>query len=83
MRRDVAPHRAHLLRTLANVGFACGIAAVAFGVPAVVGLPLAVVTYTLANRDLDRMGGRRLAPSGRHQQISESPDEKSQASDVR
>jgi hypothetical protein len=63
--RDVAPHRAHLLRTLANVGFACGGAAVAFGVPAVVGLPLAVVTYTLENRDLDRMGGRRLDPRGR------------------
>ena len=65
VRRDVAPHRAHLLRTLANVGFACGVAAVAFGVPAVVGLPLAVATYTLANRDLDRMASRRLDPRGR------------------
>jgi hypothetical protein len=65
VRRDVTPHRAHLLRTLANVGFSCGIAAVAFGVPAVVGLPLAVVTHTLANRDLDRMGCRRLDPRGR------------------
>jgi hypothetical protein len=65
VRRDVAPHRAHLLRTLANVSFACGVAAVAFGVPAVVGLPLAVVTYTLANRDLDRMGCRRPDPRGR------------------
>jgi hypothetical protein len=61
----VAPHRAHLLRTLANVSFACGVAAVAFGVPVVIGLPLAVVTYTLANRDLDRMGCRRLDPRGR------------------
>jgi hypothetical protein len=61
----VAPHRAHLLRALANGSFACGVPAVAFGVPAVVGLPLAVASYTLANRDLDRMGCRRLDPRGR------------------
>jgi hypothetical protein len=65
VRREVAPHRGTLLRGLAHVSFACGLAAVAFGVPAVVGLPLAVVTYTLANRDLDRMGYRRLDPRGR------------------
>jgi hypothetical protein len=61
----VAPHRAHLLRTLASVSLACGVAALLLGAPAVVGLPLAIVTYTLANRDLDRMGGRRLDPRGR------------------
>jgi hypothetical protein len=54
-----------LLRGLANLSLACGVAAVAFGVPAVVGLPLGVATYTLANRNLDRMGCRRLDPRGR------------------
>jgi hypothetical protein len=37
------------------------------GVPAVVGLPLAIVTCVLASRDLDRMGGGRLDSRGQAQ----------------
>jgi hypothetical protein len=61
----VAPHRAHLLRILANVSLACGLAALVLGAPAVVGLPLGLAVAVLADRDLERMGMGGMDPRGR------------------
>ena len=65
MRRDVAPHRAHLLRSLANVSLACGVAALVLGAPAVVGFPLGFAVAVLADRHLERMGNGGMDPRGR------------------
>jgi hypothetical protein len=72
VRRDVASHRAELLRWLANVSLACSVAALLLGAPAVVGVPLAVVTLVMADRDLEKMGGGQLDPRGRKETYAAS-----------
>jgi hypothetical protein len=65
VRRDVAPHRAELLCGLANVSLACGLAALVFGVPALVGVPLGLAASVQTSRDLERMATGTLDPQGR------------------
>ena len=54
-RRDVEPHRAGLLQWFATVSSIFGAASCALVVPLVVAIPLGIVTWSLAARDLARM----------------------------
>jgi hypothetical protein len=63
-RLDCEPHRGHLLKVGGAVAIWCGLYAVIFLLPALVGLPLGVVTAVLAARDLEMMRAGRMDPAG-------------------
>jgi hypothetical protein len=67
VRRDCAPHRGNLLGALGNVSLALGILAAVFVVPLAAGLPLGVLTASLAERDLTRMASGAMDPAGREE----------------
>jgi hypothetical protein len=54
-RRDSLPHRGPLLSTLGNVTLACGAASLCFGFSAVVGIPLGIAVWIMAQSDLNQM----------------------------
>jgi hypothetical protein len=55
IRRDNEPHRGPFLLLLGSVSLACGLLSLCLLAPAVIGLPLAVLAYALARRDLTLM----------------------------
>ncbi len=67
VRRDCVPHRGPTLLWLANAALLCGPLAFCLAVPGVIGLPLGVLAYVLAGRDLDKMRRGVMDPSGRKQ----------------
>jgi hypothetical protein len=69
MRRDCTPHRGNWLLLMTSVALVCGGAAFLFAVPAILGIPLGVVTVDMARRDLGRMAEGSLDPRGREQTI--------------
>jgi hypothetical protein len=64
-RRDVQPHRGHLLILLATVGRACAISAWLLCLPGPIGFGLGVLVWALARRDLREMAAGRVDPLGR------------------
>lgn len=67
VRRDCEPHRSSLLFLMARTSLVCGLLSLCLCFPALVGLPLAVLAYTLANRDLGRMEDGTMDPAGASQ----------------
>jgi hypothetical protein len=67
VRKDCEPHRGNLLGALGKLSLAVGVLAAALGAPLVVGLPLGLLTVTLAERDLGRIGAGAMDPRGREQ----------------
>ena len=67
VRRDSQPHRGDLLMLLGTASLVCGVLACLIFVTALVGLPLAAVTWRWAGRDLARMDAGLMDPAGRGQ----------------
>ena len=57
----------HLLGALGTLSLAVGVLAAVFVVPLVAGLPLGLLTVTLAERDLARMAAGAMDPRGREE----------------
>ena len=66
-RRDMAPHRGPLIANLGNLSLTLGILALCAGVTALVGLPLGIVAWVMANGDLDAIRNGLLDSRGRQQ----------------
>jgi hypothetical protein len=64
LRRDAEPHRGERLRGLAITALVLGVAAWPCGFPLLLALPLALVAFALAGRDLVGMRGGRVDPRG-------------------
>ncbi len=68
VRRDYEPHRGALILTLGNLSMIVGgLSLCTFGIGAAVSVPLGILTWLMANRDLERMGDGRMDPLGRSQ----------------
>ena len=64
-RRDCIPHRGPLLRAMAFAGLIGGVFSPCLvGLPALVGLPLAIAAWLLARRDLSEMQAGLMDPAG-------------------
>jgi hypothetical protein len=69
VRRDALPHRAGLLDTLATTSLLCGLSSICLVFPALIGLPIGVIAWLLARRELqdiqaglvDHRGTERIA----------------------
>jgi hypothetical protein len=55
IRRDNEPHRGPFLVLLGTASLVCGLLSPCLLAPAIIGLPLAMVTYVLAALDITRM----------------------------
>ncbi len=64
-RRDPGPHRAGLLRVLGGGALAANSLSMCLVLPALVGVPLAVVVWALASQDLAAMRAGGMDPAGR------------------
>jgi hypothetical protein len=73
VRRDALPHRAGLLDTLATASLLCGVSSICLVFPALVGLPLGVVTWLLARRELQDIEAGLVDPRGR-ERIADAKD---------
>jgi hypothetical protein len=65
LRRDALPHRGALLTTLANVSLVAGFFSLCFGVGAMVGVPLAIAVWVMAQTDLAQMRAGLMDSHGR------------------
>jgi hypothetical protein len=63
-RRDYEPHRADVLLVLGALSLLLGMASIAGGLTALAGLPLGLVIYLMARRDLGEMAAGRMDPAG-------------------
>jgi hypothetical protein len=63
-RRDAEPHRGGLLRALGLTSLVLGALAPVLVVPALVALPLGVVVWAVARRDLRQMATGAMDPAG-------------------
>jgi hypothetical protein len=66
-RRDCEPHRARLLRALARVSFLAGGLSIFCLLPALLGLPLGLMTRAMAGRDLDLISAGNMDHRGYHE----------------
>jgi hypothetical protein len=64
LRRDCEPHRGPLLAILGAVSLTIGGLFACLPATSFLALPLAVVTYSLARRDLAQMRAGRMDPAG-------------------
>ncbi len=65
LRLDLEPDRASTLYLLAWVSMVCALMGFVLAVPGLLAFALAVVTQSLAKRDLARMEGGQMDPAGR------------------
>jgi len=66
VRRDCAPHRAHLIRLLVKASEVCAALSICIlGLPAALGLVIAAVAWRVANSDLKKMAAGLMDPNGR------------------
>jgi hypothetical protein len=66
-RRDTVPHRGALLSTLGNISLAAGALSLClFGVGAIVGIPLGIAVWVMAQTDLAQMRDGIMDSQGRH-----------------
>jgi hypothetical protein len=64
--RDQEPHRGALILSLGNVSMIVGgLSLCSFGLGAVVSVPLGILAWLMANRDLERMREGRMDPRGK------------------
>jgi hypothetical protein len=64
VRRDCDPHRGPLLAILGAVSLTIGGLFACIPATSLIALPLAIVTYSLARRDLAQMRAGRMDPAG-------------------
>lgn len=68
IRRDYEPHRGGLIFALGNVSMIVGgLSLCTFGMGAVVSVPVGILAWLMANRDLELMREGRLDPRGKRQ----------------
>jgi hypothetical protein len=68
VRRDLEPHRGSLIVSLGNVSMILGgLSLCMFGLGAVVSVPVGVLAWMMANRDLELMRQGRMDPRGKAQ----------------
>jgi hypothetical protein len=68
IRRDYEPHRGPLILSLGNISmFIGGLALCTFGLGAAVSVPIGILAWLMANRDLERMRDGRMDPRGKCQ----------------
>jgi endogenous inhibitor of DNA gyrase (YacG/DUF329 family) len=66
-RRDTVPHRGALLTTLGNISLAAGALSLClFGAGAIVGIPLGIAVWVMAQTDLAQMREGIMDSQGRH-----------------
>lgn len=66
LRRDYEPHRAPLILSLGNVSMILGaLSLCSFGMGAVISVPLGILAWLMANRDLELMREGRMDPRGK------------------
>jgi hypothetical protein len=65
LRREVAPPRGGVLLALGILSIVVGVPSLYLVVPALLGLPLSLVAYLMADRDLLEMRAGRMDRSGR------------------
>ncbi len=66
VRRDCAPHRAHLIRLLVKASEVCAALSICiFGLPAALGLVIAAIAQWMANSDVKKMAAGLMDPNGR------------------
>jgi hypothetical protein len=63
LRRDCAPHRAHLLLRVGSVAFLLSLLS-PLAVPGVVAIALGAAVHEMGKRDLARMAAGRMDPAG-------------------
>jgi hypothetical protein len=67
-RRDCEPHRGALIQSLGNVSLTVGgLSLCMFGSGALISVPLGILVWVMATRDLDRMRDGRMDPRGQAQ----------------
>src|SRR4029077_1129175 len=67
LRRDALPHRGALLTTLGNVSLVVGFLSLClFGAGALVGVPLGIAVWVMAQTDLAQMRAGLMDSHGRH-----------------
>jgi Na+/proline symporter len=68
IRRDYEPHRGPLILSLGNISMIVGGLSLCFlGIGAVLSVPLGILTWLMANRDLELMREGRMDPRGKSQ----------------
>jgi hypothetical protein len=68
LRRDYEPHRGSLILSLGNVSMLVGgLSLCTFGAGAVVSVPVGILAWMMANRDLERMRDGLMDPRGKAQ----------------
>ena len=65
VRRDCEPHRGDVLLGLGRISLACGLLSLCLCVPAAISVPLGLVVWLLAERDLAKMAAGQMDPAGR------------------
>ena len=66
LRRDYEPHRAALILSLGNVSMIVGaLSLCSFGAGAMISVPLGILAWLMANRDLNEMSEGRMDPRGK------------------
>jgi hypothetical protein len=68
VRRDYEPHRGALILSLGNISMIVGgLSLCMFGTGALISVPLGILAWVMANRDLERMRDGRMDPLGKAQ----------------
>ncbi len=68
IRRDAAPHRGALIVSLGNVSMIVGaLTLCTFGLGACFSIPMGILTWIMANHDLEQMRDGRIDPRGKAQ----------------
>jgi hypothetical protein len=68
VRRDYEPHRGSLILSLGNAAMIVGgLSLCSFGIGACLSVPVGILVWVMANRDLERMREGRMDPGGKSQ----------------
>jgi hypothetical protein len=68
VRRDYEPHRGTLIVSLGNLSLiAGGLSLCLFGAGAIISIPIGILVWVMANRDLESMRAGRMDPAGKRQ----------------
>ncbi len=68
IRRDYEPHRGSLILSLGNLGLIVGgLSLCLFGLGAILSIPIGIVVWLMAGRDLEYMSAGRMDPAGKRE----------------
>jgi Na+/proline symporter len=68
IRRDYEPHRGPLILSLGNLSMIVGgLSLCLFGAGAILSIPIGILVWLMANRDLEYMRAGRMDPAGKVQ----------------